>query len=52
VLGTPEKLASGYDIPRAKSKPEWNSHLPCLVKLDQGNSGYKTIEEFLPEAAA
>jgi len=22
------------------------------VKLDQGNSGYKTIEEFLPEAAA
>jgi hypothetical protein len=26
-------------------------HLPCLVKLGQGNSGYKIIEEFLPEAA-
>ncbi len=27
-------------------------HLPCLVKLGQGNNGYKIIEEFLPEAAA
>ncbi len=36
---------------RAKSKLEWNSHLPCLVKVGQGNNGYKTIEEFLPEAA-
>jgi hypothetical protein len=26
-------------------------HLPCLVKVDQGNNGYKTIEEFLPKAA-
>ena len=35
---------------RAKSKPEWNSIFQCLVKLGQGNSGYKIIEEFLPEA--
>jgi len=26
--------------------------LPRFVKLAQGNSGYKIIEEFLPEAAA
>jgi len=25
--------------------------LPCLVKVGQANNGYKTIEEFLPEAA-
>jgi hypothetical protein len=24
---------------------------PCLVKVGHGNNGYKTIEEFLPEAA-
>jgi len=26
-------------------------HLPCPVKAGQVNNGYKTIEEFLPEAA-
>jgi hypothetical protein len=26
-------------------------HLPCLVKVGQGNNGYKNIEEFLPQAA-
>jgi hypothetical protein len=26
-------------------------HLPCLVKVGQGNNGYKTVEEFLREAA-
>jgi hypothetical protein len=34
------------------SIPRQNSDLACLVKLGQGNSGYKIIEEFLPEAAA
>jgi hypothetical protein len=36
---------------RAKSKPGWNSIFPALVKVDQGNNGYKTVKEFLPEAA-
>jgi len=26
--------------------------LPCLVKLGQGNNGWKIMEEFLPEPAA
>ena len=26
-------------------------NLPCLVATGQGSSGYKIVEEFLPEAA-
>jgi hypothetical protein len=26
-------------------------HLPSLVKVGHGNNGYKTVKEFLPEAA-
>ena len=53
-LGQREKLcsASGYDIPASEIKAGMELHLPCLVKLGQGNSGYKIIEELLPEAAA
>jgi hypothetical protein len=43
--------ASGYDIPASEIKAGMELHLPCLVKVGQGNNGYKTIEEFLPEAA-
>lgn len=43
--------ASGYDIPASEMEAGMNLHLPCLVKLGQGNSGYKVIKEFLPEAA-
>ena len=57
VFGRPEELAerleaSGYDIPESELEAGMELHLPCLVKLGQGNSGYKIIEEFLPEAAA
>jgi hypothetical protein len=57
VFGRPEELAerleaSGYDIPASEIEAGMELHLPCLVKLGQGNSGYKIIQEFLPEAAA
>lgn len=57
VFGRPEELAerleaSGYDIPASEVEAGMELHLPCLVKLGQGNNGYKIIEEFLPEAAA
>jgi hypothetical protein len=57
VFGRPEELAerleaSGYDIPASEIEAGMELHLPCLVKLGQGNSGYKILEEFLPEAAA
>jgi hypothetical protein len=57
VFGRPEELAerleaSRYDIPASEIEAGMELHLPCLVKLGQGNSGYKIIEEFLPEAAA
>jgi hypothetical protein len=56
VFGRPEELAerleaSGYDIPASEIEAGMELHLPCLVKVGQGNNGYKTIEEFLPEAA-
>jgi len=54
--GRPEELAerleaSGYDIPASEIEAGMELHLPCLVKVGQGNNGYKNIEEFLPEAA-
>ncbi len=57
VFGRPEELAerleaSGYDIPGSELEAGMELHLPCLVKLGQGNNGYKIVEEFLPEAAA
>jgi hypothetical protein len=57
VFGRPEELAerleaSGYDIPASELEAGMELHLPCLVKLGQGNNGYKNVEEFLPEAAA
>jgi len=57
VFGRPEELAerleaSGYDIPASEIEAGMELHLPCLVKLGQGNNGYKIVEEFLPEAAA
>jgi SWIM zinc finger len=56
VFGRPEELAerleaSGYDIPASEIEAGMELHLPCLVKVGKGNNGYKTIEEFLPEAA-
>jgi hypothetical protein len=36
----PSKIEAGMEL-----------HSPSLVKVGQGNNGYKTIEEFLPEAA-
>ena len=56
VFGRPEELAerleaSGYDIPASEVEAGMELHLPCLVKVGQGNNGYKTIEQFLPEAA-
>lgn len=56
MFGRPAELAerleaSGYDIPASEIEAGMELHLPCLVKLGQG-SGYKIIEEFLPEAAA
>jgi hypothetical protein len=57
VFGRPEELAerleaSGYDVPASEIEAGMELNLPCLVKLGQGNNGYKIIEEFLPEAAA
>lgn len=57
VFGRPEELAerleaSGYDIPESELEAGMELHLPCLVKLGQGNNGYKIVEEFLPESAA
>ena len=56
VFGRPEELAerleaSGYDIPANEIEAGMELHLPCLVKVGQGNNGYKNIEEFLPDAA-
>jgi SWIM zinc finger len=56
VFGRPEELAerleaSGYDIPASEIQAGMELHLPCLVVTGQGTSGYKTIEQFLPEAA-
>jgi hypothetical protein len=56
AFGRPEDLAarleaSGYDIPASEIEAGMELHLACLVKVGQGNNGYKTIEEFLPEAA-
>ena len=56
VFGRPEELAerleaSGYDIPASEIQAGLELNLPCLVVTGQGNSGYKIIEEFLPEAA-
>ena len=42
---------TGYDIPASEIEAGMELHLPCLVKVGQGNNGYKTIGEFLPEAA-
>jgi len=57
VFGRSEELAerleaAGYDIPASEVQAGLELNLPCLVKLGQGNSGYKIIEEFLPESAA
>jgi len=43
--------ASGYDIPASEIQAGLELNLPCLVVTGQGNSGYKIIKEFLPEAA-
>ena len=56
VFGRPEELAerleaSGYDIPASEIQAGLELNLPCLVVTGQGNSGYKIIKEFLPEAA-
>ena len=42
---------SGYDIPASEIEAGMELHLPCLVRVGQGNNGYKNIEEFLPDAA-
>jgi hypothetical protein len=56
VFGRPEELAerleaSGYDIPASEIQAGMELNLPCLVVTGQGTSGYKIIQEFLPEAA-
>ena len=56
VFGRPEELAerleaSGYDIPASEIQAGLQLNLPCLVVTGQGSSGYKIIQEFLPEAA-
>jgi hypothetical protein len=56
VFGRPEELAerleaSGYDIPASEIEAGMELHLPCLVKVGKGDIRYKTIEEFLPDAA-
>jgi hypothetical protein len=56
VFGRPEELAkrlkaSGYDIPANEIHAGLELNLPCLVRTGNGNRGYKTIEEFLPEVA-
>jgi len=48
VFGRPEELAerleaSGYDIPASEIEAGMELHLPCLVKVGQGNNGYKTV---------
>jgi hypothetical protein len=43
--------ASGYDIPANEIAAGMELHLPCLVRVGQGNKGYQTIEAFLSEAA-
>jgi len=47
----PRLEGSAYDIPASEIEAGMELHLPCLMEVDQGNNGYKTIEEFLPEAA-
>jgi hypothetical protein len=44
--------ASGYDIPASEIEAGMELHLYCVVKVGKGNNGYKTIHEFLPDAAA
>jgi hypothetical protein len=56
VFGRPEEPAerleaSGYDIPASEIQAGLELNFPCLVVTVQGSSGYKVIEEFLPEAA-
>jgi hypothetical protein len=56
VFGRPEELAerleaSGYDIPASEIQAGMELNLPCLTVIGQGSSGYKIIEQFLPEAA-
>jgi uncharacterized Zn finger protein len=56
VFGRPEELAerleaSGYDFPASEVQAGLELNLPCLVVTGQASSGYKIIEEFLPEAA-
>ena len=56
VFGRSEELAerleaSGYDIPAGEIQAGLELNLPCLVVTGRGSSGYKIIEEFLPEAA-
>jgi hypothetical protein len=56
VFGRPEELAkrlkaSGYDIPANEIQAGLELNLPCLVRTGNGNRGYKTIVEFLPEVA-
>ena len=56
VFGRPERLAnhlkaSGYDIPANEIQAGLELNLPCVVRTGNGNRGYKTIEEFLPEVA-
>jgi hypothetical protein len=42
--------SAGYDIPANEIEAGMELHLPRLPKGGQDN-GYKTIEEFLPDAA-
>jgi hypothetical protein len=56
VFGRPEEPAErleagGHDIPASEIEAGMELHLPCLMKVGKGNNRYKTIEEFLPEAA-
>ena len=56
VLGVPPKdlqnlVQLGVIRPARRKSVCWFD-LPCSVKVGQNNGGYKTIEEFLPEAAA
>ena len=56
VFGRPEELAerleaAGYDIPASEVQAGLELNLPCLVITGQGSTGYKIIQEFLPEAA-
>ena len=51
--GATEKITWGNDLTfRVKEKifAVTVLELPCLVKVGQGNNGYKNVEEFLPEA--